>query len=121
LWQHIHGYRVSSGGLWIPKNSTDKLRLFVYVDEEDYSDRTSALTGTGGRIVPGSRDTRSPSIKVTVVNSAGVEARPAAGSIAGSVASGLLSAEMERDRGKVLLMFEIENAALDALTRQAMK
>jgi hypothetical protein len=122
----IQGYRVSSGGLWVPKNPSEKMRLYVYsyVDEKDFPDRASALAGRGGKFATGAGTTAEIAVQSAGVNAPAGASPTQVGVGAGigtAVADAMLDAEIRRNRGKPALMFELDSSALESLSRSKLK
>jgi hypothetical protein len=122
MYEHTRGFRVVSGGLWLPKDKAKRVRMYVYqaTDEQDYRDRASAIAATGGRDVPGSTaGTATPQLGVVVTGPDGKPATSnsaiAGGQAGGAIVNALIGWEVERHRGKPAFLWEVDSPEVAAL------
>jgi hypothetical protein len=123
IYKHLHGYMIQSGGVWVPKNTQEKIKLFGYAhqDIENFTDLNAALAAqrSGASSASALQSQEAPATG-TVVQMAGTSgASPAqagaAGGIAGGIVSAAIAADIEKERGMPLPLATIENADLKQL------
>ena len=125
LFEHASGYRVATGGLWIPKDPSrlSRMYFYAYTDGRDYGDRASALAASKDT-APAFPPTGTTKQTVTVVpvgpgaNSPSVQTGAAIGS---GILSGFLAAEIRANRGKPAFLWEVHSPELSALREQLNK
>jgi len=123
IYKHLHGYMIQSGGVWVPKNTQEKIKLFGYAhqDVENFKDLNAALAAqrSGASSSTTAQNQEAPATG-TVVQVAGTSgASPAqagaAGGIAGGIVSAVIAADIEKERGMPLPFATLENADLKQL------
>lgn len=104
LLHHSGGYRISPGGVWVPKTSAQKFKIYVYAHQDflDFKTIPEALAAQSRADLQGTDGNTPRIIVVTPQPSAG-------GVIAGGVASAILKSEIEKERGQPIPLFDIEN------------
>ncbi|WP_150119638.1 hypothetical protein [Collimonas pratensis] len=128
-----HACYVWSGGLWVPKNPQEKLRLYryLYVDEIAYKTCDAALSVLGKTASSGSPgisataaelSNQTSATNLPVVTNSTVGTSPIQAGIGGGIGAGIVGAfiasDIKNNAGKPGLMWEIDNADLEALTRR---
>lgn len=127
VYQHMQGYMVQSGGVWVPKDPAGKLKLFGYAhqDAENFMDLSSALAAQRPGAVPGSTansDASAVTLQLALANtptSASPAQAGAAAGLAGGIVDAMVAADIERERGMPLPLLTIENSTLSQMVRGA--
>jgi hypothetical protein len=121
MFEHASGYRVGSGGLWIPKSPSllSRMYFYAYTDSRNYRDRASALAGASGELVSGSIGTADPKV-VVVPFGPGANTGPviAGAGIGSGIVSAIMAADVRNYRGKPVFLWEVSSPELVALRKR---
>jgi hypothetical protein len=123
IYKHLHGYMIQSGGVWVPKNTQEKIKLFGYAhqDVESFKDLNAALAAqrSGAPSPAASKSPEAPAtgtvVQVAGTSGAGTTQAGAAGGIAGGIVNAAIAADIEKERGMPLPLATLDNADLKQL------
>jgi len=127
IYKHLHGYMIQSGGVWVPKNPQEKLKLFGYAhqDVENFKDMNSALaaqrsqTSSPASAAGQGTAATGPIVQATGTSGATAAQSGAAGGIAGGIVSAVIAADIEKERGMPLPLATLDNNDLKQLIQRA--